>query len=220
MRVLLPESSHTNAEEKSILAAHVKPLWTTEWKAWDLLIYMKKSDRLKDLKNNEIQLVSLHLFSSAVILDEEHTDYFPNAPANAVPLFLQWHLAARRWNSWTNIRDLFLPERGEKQQSISIFIFSHSFYFPQVCILYTWLRLCLVKLWFFFFLLLHYEIDLWYKRPLALRDLFHMYDKLKNSCMFAFPYLWLYFFSNHKITLYTCTVWLYWKYVDIDRGVI
>lgn len=186
-----------------------KPPSKTEWKAWDLPIYMKKSDgfkKKKQLKNTEIQLVVLRppLFCC-------HNGWgthwlLPDAPANTVPLFLQWQSAARRWNSWTNIRDLFLPERGEKQQSISIFIFSHSFYLPQVCILYAWLRLCLVQWWVVFFFVFFSSCItrsyLWYKKAswpcvtcfTCMRSL----KKKKNGCMFAFPYLWLYFSLTTK----------------------
>ena len=159
-------------------------------------------------------------------MDEEHTDYSPK-----LPLFLQWQSAARRWNSWTNIRDLFLPEWGEKQQSISIFIFSHSFYLPQVCILYTWLRLCLVQWWVYCFLFFVFFSSCimrsYLKGVQALCDLFHMYEKFKkkkttkkNQLYVCISIPLVVFFSNHKITLYTCIVWLYWNYVDIDRGVI
>ena len=131
----------------------MKPLLKMEWKAWDFLISIKKtkSDREKDFKNTEIQLVfpASPFFCCHIRWGTQWL--FPRGPANTVPLFHQWHSAARRWNPWTHIRDLFLPERAEKQRSISIFIFLHSFYFPQVCILYTWLRLCLVKLWYISF---------------------------------------------------------------------
>lgn len=109
----------------------MKPLLLkTEWKAWDFLISIKKSDKDKDFKNTEIQLVfpASPFFCCHIGWGTQWL--CPKAPsANTVPLFLQWHSAARRWNPWTNIRDLFLPERAEKQQTISIFILSHSFYF-------------------------------------------------------------------------------------------
>lgn len=65
----------------------------------------QKSDRWKK-RNTENWLISLHPLSSAVILD----DYSPKTKATRSPLFLQWRSAARRWNSWTRVRDLFLPE--------------------------------------------------------------------------------------------------------------
>lgn len=136
-------------EKKKKRARHTWNLfWRREWKAWDFLISITKNlTEKKTLKNTEFQLVfpASPFFCCHIGWGTQWL--FPKAPANTVPVFLQWHSAARRWNPWTNIRDLFLPERAEKQQSIGIFILSHSFYFPQVCILYTWLRLCLVKLW-------------------------------------------------------------------------
>lgn len=94
-----------------------------------------------------------------------------------------------------------------------VFFISLSFYFPQACILYTCLRLCLVDLWFIFYFysppppLVHYE-----PASLMFHTHTHTYEKFKNSCMFAFPYLSLVvFFSNHKVTVYTCIVWLYWN---------
>lgn len=124
-------------------------------------LYKKKIRQIKRLKNTEIHLVFLRPLFFCCHIGWGTQWLFPEAPANTVPLFLQWHSAARRWNSWTNIRDLFLPERGERQHSISIFIFSHSFYFPQVCILYTCLRLCLV---IFFILSCITRSYLWYKK--------------------------------------------------------
>lgn len=142
--------------------------------------------------------------SSAVTLDEEQW-LFPKAMVSTAPLFLHWRWAARIWNSWTNTRDLFLPERGEKQQTVSIFIFSHSFYLPQVCILYTWLRLCLL-MWFIFIppnTHTHTSCiirrNLWHTRPHpALRDPFHLYEKFKNSSVCIFHTFWLYFSLTTK----------------------
>lgn len=137
-----PPASTNPAEKKRELQSSL----CEDRKRKDFLIYMKKSDRLRDFKNTEIELVFLHPLSSAVTSDEEHSDCSPKPRPTQSFSFLQWHSASRRWNSRTNIRDLFLPERAETQQSISTFIFSHSFYFPPVCILYTCLRLCLVKM--------------------------------------------------------------------------
>lgn len=72
----------------------------------------------------------------------------------------------------------------------------------------------MVSCFFFgFFFLLHYEIvPMIQKGVLALCDLFHMYEKFKKEkkrlyvCI-SIPLV--VFFSNHKITLYTCIVWLY-----------
>lgn len=50
------------------------------------------------------------------------------------------------------------------------------------------------------------------KRPQDLFDLFNMYTKFKKTKLL---YLCIFtpssvvFFSNHRITLYTCIVWLY-----------
>lgn len=137
---------------------HTKPFKMMEWKDCDFMFDMKNGGSDWDF-NREIQLVFLHPPSSAVTLDEEQR-LSPEDSINSAPSFLQWHRAARRWNSWTN-RDLFLPEWGEKHQSISIFIFSHSFYFPSVCILYTWLRLCLLMWYIYIYTsqFLHYQIQ-------------------------------------------------------------
>lgn len=59
-----------------------------------------------------------------------------------------------------------------------------------------------------FFFFPHYEIVLIVQK--ALCDLFHMYEKFKKElyvCI-SIPSL-VVFFSNHKITLHTCIVWLY-----------
>lgn len=148
-------------------------------------------------------------------------DFPPEVSIDSAPSFLQWHRAARRWNSWTN-RDLFLPEWGEKHQAISVFIFSHSFYFPWVCILYTWLRLCLLMWYIYIYIPPNSCIirsNPWRKRPQPHTTCFTFTRHLKTALVCIFHTFGC-IFSNHKITMYTCIVWLYCNCIDIARGVI
>lgn len=96
------------------------------------------------MKRLQIQLVFLHLLSSAVVLDKEHKpdESSASGPRSAASLVSP---VAHSCQKMELTRDLFLPEWGEKQRPIIIFISSHSFYFPRVCILYTRLRLCFRK---------------------------------------------------------------------------
>ena len=198
---------------------HTKPFKMMEWKDCDFMFDMKNGGSDWDF-NREIQLVFLHPPSSAVTLDEEQR-LSPEDSINSAPSFLQWHRAARRWNSWTN-RDLFLPEWGEKHQSISIFIFSHSFYFPSVCILYTWLRLCLLMWYIYIYIPIPALSDPTHdaKGPsLARTTCFAFMRHLKTALVCIFHTFGC-IFSNHKITMYTCIVRLYCNCIDIARGVI
>lgn len=196
---------------KSIPEAHLKP----EWKARDFLIYMGKKSDLKDLKNTEIQLVFLrplffcrHIgWRTQGLLPKSPSQHPPPPPSLVSPVALgcqKMELMDKHQ------RPIFT--RGAAAAYLVFFI-SLSFYFPQACILYTCLRLCLVDLWFIFYFysppppLVHYE-----PASLMFHTHTHTYEKFKNSCMFAFPYLSLVvFFSNHKVTVYTCIVWLYWN---------
>lgn len=99
-------------------------------KSLRLIDLYKKSDRLKDLKTLKFSWFSWSPFFCCHVVWATQW-LFPKAPADTVPLFLQWRSAARRWNPWTNIRDLFLPERSEKQQSISNFYFVALLLFPS-----------------------------------------------------------------------------------------
>lgn len=220
MRDRRPASSHTSGGGVGVGLSqrHTWNLfkrWTE--KAWDFLIYMgrrKKSQirRLKKKKRwNWASFPASPFFCCHIGWGTRRL--FPKGPAKNSPICSSSGTRlAEGGTRGTNIRDFFLPEWRETQRSITIFIFSHSFYFPLVCILYAWLELCLVKLWLsFFFPLLPAFWDRTYDKAPVLNDPCH---EFRNGSMFAFPYFSVVFFSNHKITLYTCIVWLYWNYVE------
>lgn len=125
-----PPSASGRRGEKTELSAGARETsfedGTRSLRLIDLYIKTKQSDRFKKT-NTENQMV----FLSPLFFCCHWTRNTVNTPqSQRKSPFLQWHSAARRWNPWTNIRDLFLPERSEQQQFIGIFILLHCFYFP------------------------------------------------------------------------------------------
>lgn len=172
-----PPASKTDREEKT--ASEFS--WRQKKKK-DLLIYKKKIWRIKRLKKhwNSACFPASPFFCCHIRWGTQWL--FPKAQTTTNPLFFSssgTQLPGDGTHGQTS-ETYFYQSELRKQQFISTFIFSHSFYFPLVCILYTCLRLCLVKCDDYFLPFCITKSYLWYKQK------FHMYEKFKTAVCLHF----------------------------------
>lgn len=166
----------------------------------------KKSERLKDFKNTEIQLVFPCPLSSAVVLDEEHAT-FPQSLGQHSPFLSPVALSCQKMEPMDKHQRLIFTRVSREDGTQLVFLFSH--------------------IAFIFFKCAHCTLASgygWYNCvfPPALWD--HTYDS--KGLAWPVSLVWdvqkeLYvcisipslvvFFSNHKIIVHTCIVWLYWN---------
>ena len=121
-------SVNRRKKKKSILAAH--PSFEDGMKGLRLNWFILENVTLKKKKHWKSASFPA---SPSLLLSYwmRNTVTIPQTRPTRSPLFLQWRSAARRWNSWTHIRDLFLPEWAEKQRSFSILCSRIAFIFLE-----------------------------------------------------------------------------------------
>ncbi len=86
---------------------------------------------MKRLKNTEIQLVFLHPLSSAVTLDEEHSDYSPEPrPTQSLCFSSGTRLPEDGTHGQTS--ETYFYQSEERGSDLLVFLFSHiAFIFPE-----------------------------------------------------------------------------------------